>query len=39
MAACVDVLSNGRLEFGYGVGWKRMEHEACGYPFPQPGRG
>jgi F420-dependent oxidoreductase-like protein len=34
MAASVDVLSRGRLEFSIGAGWKRLEYEAYGYPFP-----
>ncbi len=34
MAACVDAMSGGRLEFGIGAGWKQMEYEAYGIPFP-----
>ena len=34
MAATLDVLSNGRLEFGIGAGWKKIEYTAYGYPFP-----
>ena len=36
MAATVDVISNGRLEFGIGAGVQKEEHEAYGYPFPKP---
>lgn len=33
-AACVDHISNGRLEFGLGAGWKEIEYKAYGIPFP-----
>jgi len=35
MAATVDFLSNGRLEFGIGAGWEKEENKAYGMPFPK----
>ena len=34
MAACLDQVSGGRLEFGIGAGWKKVEYLAYGMPFP-----
>jgi len=34
MAATVDHLSNGRLEFGIGAAWHEGEHRMYGIPFP-----
>ena len=33
MAATIDHISNGRLEFGIGAGWHEDEHSAYGIPF------
>ena len=37
IAAGVDVMSGGRLEFGVGAGWKEVEYTAYGFPFPPAG--
>jgi F420-dependent oxidoreductase-like protein len=34
MAATVDHISNGRLEFGLGAAWYQIEHDAYGIEFP-----
>ncbi|MGQ9543396.1 MAG: TIGR03560 family F420-dependent LLM class oxidoreductase [Candidatus Bathyarchaeia archaeon] len=34
IAATVDVISGGRLEFGIGAGWYKEEYDAYGIPFP-----
>lgn len=36
MAATVDVMSRGRLDWGIGTGWDRNELEAYGYALPPP---
>jgi F420-dependent oxidoreductase-like protein len=35
MAATLDVVSGGRLEFGIGAGVQKTEHCAYGFPFPK----
>ena len=35
MAATLQTLSDGRLIFGIGAGWRGEEYEAYGYPFPK----
>ena len=37
IAAGVDQMSDGRLEFGIGAGWKAEEYRAYGYEFPAAG--
>ena len=34
IAATVDVISGGRLQFGIGVGWYKEEYDSYGIPFP-----
>lgn len=34
IAATVDTVSNGRLEFAIGAGWFKREYDAYGIPFP-----
>jgi alkanesulfonate monooxygenase SsuD/methylene tetrahydromethanopterin reductase-like flavin-dependent oxidoreductase (luciferase family) len=36
VAATIDHISNGRLYFGIGAGWKEVEYNAYGYPYPRP---
>ncbi|MFX1569313.1 MAG: TIGR03560 family F420-dependent LLM class oxidoreductase [Promethearchaeota archaeon] len=36
IASTFDIISNGRLIFGYGAGWKVEEYEAYGYNFEDP---
>ena len=37
IAATVDVISNGRLDFGIGAGWNEYEHASMGIPLYPPG--
>ena len=37
IAATVDVISNGRLDFGIGAGWNEYEHASMGIPLYKPG--
>jgi alkanesulfonate monooxygenase SsuD/methylene tetrahydromethanopterin reductase-like flavin-dependent oxidoreductase (luciferase family) len=36
MAASLDNISDGRLYFGIGAGWKEIEYKAYNIPFPKP---
>lgn len=38
IASTVDVVSNGRLDFGVGAGWNEYEHESMGIPLYPPGQ-
>lgn len=37
IGATLDVISNGRLDFGIGAGWNELEHSAYGIPLYAPG--
>ncbi|MEO5952181.1 MAG: LLM class flavin-dependent oxidoreductase [Chloroflexia bacterium] len=36
MAASLHALSNGRVIMGIGAGWREVEYDSYGYPFPKP---
>src|SRR4029079_6175414 len=36
-AATIDLLSDGRLEFGIGAGWMTVDYEKAGLPLDRPG--
>jgi probable F420-dependent oxidoreductase len=36
-AATVDLLSDGRLEFGLGAGWQQTDYDALGFPYDSAG--
>jgi probable F420-dependent oxidoreductase len=36
-AATIDLLSDGRLEFGLGAGWQRTDYDALGLAYDSPG--
>jgi probable F420-dependent oxidoreductase len=36
-AATVDLLSDGRLEFGLGAGWQQTDYDALGFPYDPAG--
>ena len=38
MAATIDHVSGGRLEFGLGAAWYQLEHDQYGIPFPPIGQ-
>lgn len=38
IATTVDVISNGRLDFGVGAGWNEYEHHSMGIPLDPPGK-
>jgi F420-dependent oxidoreductase-like protein len=38
IATTVDVVSNGRLDFGVGAGWNEYEHSSMGIPLYPPGQ-
>lgn len=38
IATTVDVLSNGRLDFGVGAGWNEYEHSSMGLQLDPPGK-
>ena len=37
IATTVDIISNGRLDFGIGAGWNELEHSMYGIPLYTPG--
>jgi F420-dependent oxidoreductase-like protein len=37
IAATVDIISHGRLDFGIGAGWNEFEHTSYGIPLYKPG--
>jgi len=37
LAATIDVISNGRFDFGFGAGWNVYEHESMGLTLDPPG--
>jgi F420-dependent oxidoreductase-like protein len=37
MATTIDIISQGRLDFGIGAGWNELEHTAYGIPLYAPG--